>query len=76
GDSQDVYAFARTGEEETLVVVLNNGAHPYELDLDLGSFFPADAPLKDVWAGREARVSQGRAVGATVPARSGVVLTT
>jgi len=75
-DSQDVYAFARTGEEETLVVVLNNGAHPYELDLDLGSFFPADAPLKDVWAGREARVSQGRAVGATVPARSGVVLTT
>jgi neopullulanase len=75
-DQHNVYTFARTGEEETLIVVLNNGVHPYELDVDVGDLFADDAPLQDVWAGHEGQITSGRAGGATLPPRSGAIFTT
>jgi neopullulanase len=73
-DQHAVYAFGRAGEEETLLVVLNNGLNPYELDVDVGGLFADGQALQDVWAGRQAHVTAGRASGATLPPRSGVVL--
>jgi neopullulanase len=74
-EQQNVYAFARQTEQETLVVVLNSGVEPYELDVDVGALLADDQPLRDVWAGHEARVIDGRAGGAILSPRSGAVLT-
>jgi neopullulanase len=74
-DGQDVYAFGRKGEQETLVVVLNNGADPYELDVDVQGLFTDEEPVRDVWAGREVQVINGHATGATLSPRTGAVLT-
>ena len=74
-ERQNVYAFGRKEQEEALVVVLNNGAGPYELDIDVGSLFADDQPLQDVWGDHEARVTDGHAIGAVLPPRSGAVLT-
>lgn len=38
-DQHGVYAFARQGEEETLVVVLNNGLPKYDLDVLVEGLF-------------------------------------
>jgi cyclomaltodextrinase len=74
-DSQHgVYAFARQGEGETLVVVLNNGGASYDLDVLAGGLFPEGASLHDVWGGDRASVTAGRITGATLPPRSGAVL--
>ncbi len=73
-DEHDVYAFARKGDQESLVVVLNNGPVSYELNVDVGEVFAEGDSLQDVWGGLEARVSGGRAVGAALAPRSGAVL--
>jgi neopullulanase len=73
-DQHNAYAFAREGEEETLIVVVNNGLSPYELDVDVGNLFADGQALQDVWAGHDARVTAGRVAGATLPPRSGAVL--
>ncbi|RLC85542.1 MAG: alpha-amylase [Chloroflexi bacterium] len=69
-----VYAFARQGDEETLVIVLNNGQSSYELDVPARDTFATGATLHDLWAGGQARVIAGRITGATLPPRSGMVL--
>jgi neopullulanase len=74
-DQQGLYAFAREGEGETLIVVLNRGTDPYELDLAVGELFDTDQRLRDIWGDAEARIKNGRAIGGMVPPRSGVVLT-
>ncbi len=74
-DERNIYAFVRDGAEQTLVVVLNNSRSPYRLDLDIDGWFANGQSLRDVWAGGEARVIDGRVVGATLPPRSGAVLT-
>jgi len=73
-DQRGVYAFARQGEEETLVVVLNNGRADYGLDVPVRDLFADGTPLRDLWAGGRAQVVAGRVTGATLPPRSGVVL--
>ncbi len=79
-DARGVVAFARRGEAETLVVILNNGADGYDLDVPVGDLLADDirhsdgAYLRDLWAGAQARVMGGRIVGATLPPRSGAVL--
>ena len=73
-DQHGVYAFARQGEKETLLVVLNNGPGSYDLDVPLGSLFPDGVVLHDLWEGGRARVTAGRITGATLPSRSGAVL--
>ncbi|MEA3375780.1 MAG: glycoside hydrolase family 13 protein [Chloroflexota bacterium] len=74
-DQHNVYAFARRGAQETLVVVLNNGLDLYELDVDMGGLFADGQSLRDVWAGHKAAVTDGRATGTTLAPRSGAVLT-
>jgi cyclomaltodextrinase len=73
-DESGVYAFARQGEGETLVVVLNNGTSGYELDVPAEGLFADGTALRDLWEGRAAHVVAGRIAGATLPPRSGEVL--
>jgi len=89
-DQHGVYAFARQGEEETLVVVLNNGPASCDLDVPAQGLFTDGAVLRDLWeigtsppklggteGGRgQAQVAAGRITGATLPPRSGAVLVT
>jgi neopullulanase len=72
---KNVYAFARQGEQETLVVVLNSGPESWDLDLPGKDLFPDGAVLHDVWGDGEARVVDGRITQATLEPRSGAVLT-
>jgi len=74
-DRLRVYAFARQGDAETVVVVLNNGSGSYELDIPAKGTFADGALLQDVWEGGQAQVNGGRIAGATLPPRSGAVLT-
>jgi hypothetical protein len=74
-DRRNVYAFARRGEQETLVVVLNNGTDSCDLDLPAEDLFADDALLRDVWGNLEARVVHGRITRARLSPRSGAVLT-
>ncbi|MCK4300063.1 MAG: DUF3459 domain-containing protein, partial [Planctomycetes bacterium] len=76
-DLHGVYAFARQGEGETLVVVLNNGPTSYDLDVPVRGLFADGTVLHDLWEGGRGRaqVAAGRIIGATLPPRSGAVLT-
>ena len=73
-DQHGVYAFARQWEEETLVVVLNNGSTRYDLNVPVAGLFPDSTTLYDLWEGGQAQVAAGWITGATLPPRSGVVL--
>ena len=73
-DQHNVYAFARQTEDQGIVVVLNNGAAPYRLDVDVRPVFADGDSIQDVWVGGEVRVNGGRAVGAALPPRSAAVL--
>ncbi len=73
-DRRGVYAFARQGEGETLVVVLNNGSAVYNLDVPVRGLFADGTVLRDLWEGGGAQVAAGRIAGATLPPRSGAVL--
>jgi cyclomaltodextrinase len=73
-DQHRVYVFARQWEEETLVVVLNNGSTRYDLNVPVAELFPDSTTLHDLWEGGQAQVAAGRITGATLPPRSGVVL--
>jgi len=73
-DRHGVYAFARQGKEETLVVVLNNGLAHYDLDVPVGGLFTDGTPLHDLWEGGQAQVVAGRITGLALPPRSGAVL--
>jgi len=70
----NVYAFARQTEEETLVVVLNNGSASYELNVPVRGLVAGGVVLQDLWSGGKARVTAGRITGATLLSRSGAVL--
>ncbi|MGD2177768.1 MAG: glycoside hydrolase family 13 protein [Anaerolineae bacterium] len=70
----NVYAFARQGEQETLVVVLNNGPERCEVDLPAKDLFADGAVLRDLWGDGEAQVVAGRITQATLEPWSGTVL--
>lgn len=72
--ARGVYAFARYAAEETLVVVLNNGAAPYALDVPVRRLLPSGASLRDLWGEGTARVAGGRIGGLTLPPRAAAVL--
>jgi len=74
-DQRNVYAFTRQGEQETLIVVLNNGPEPYHGDLPAAGLFEDGAVLRDVWSEGEAHVVDGRITGMNLEPRSGAVLT-
>jgi cyclomaltodextrinase len=73
-DQRNVYAFARQGEGETLVVVLNNGAISYDVNVPVQGLFADGTALHDLWGEGQARVAAGWITGATLPPRSGAVL--
>jgi len=73
-DRHGVYAFARQGEEETLLVALNSGPASHELDVPAQDLFADGTRLHDLWAGGPAQVTGGRISGATLAPRSGAVL--
>jgi cyclomaltodextrinase len=73
-DQHGVYAFARQGEDETLVIVLNNGLTNHDLDVPVHDLFTDGTPLHDLWGGESAQVTAGRIIGATLPPQSGAVL--
>ena len=73
-DQHGVYAFARQGEGETLVVVLNNSSSSYELDVPVRGLFADGTILHNLWEGERAQVAAGRITGATLPPHSGIVL--
>jgi neopullulanase len=73
-ERRGVYAFARQGEEETLVVVLNNGPVSYDLHVPLRGLFADTTALRDLWAGGRARMNEGHITGLTLPPRAGAVL--
>ncbi len=73
-DQHSVYAFARRGEEETLVIVLNNGQSTYDLDVPAPGVFADGTHLHDIWQPGQARVNAGRITGKALPPRSGAVL--
>ncbi len=73
-DRHGVYAFARQGSEETLIVVLNNGTTACEMDVPVHDLFADGAALRDLWNGGQAKVVAGRITGVTLSPRSGAVL--
>jgi neopullulanase len=74
-DQRGIYAFARQGEQETLVVVLNNASESCDLDIPTRGLFADGAVMPDIWGGGEAHVVDGRITHATLEPRSGAVLT-
>ena len=73
-DQHNIYAFARQGEGETLIVVLNNGQSIYDLDIPTRGTFADGTILHDIWKAGQAQVNGGRITGATLSPRSGAVL--
>jgi len=74
-DQHNIYAFARQSEEETLVVILNNGKKSYALEVPTRDAFSDGVLLRDVWGSLEAQVDRGKIREAVVAPESGVVLT-
>jgi neopullulanase len=72
--AHSVYAFARQMEDETLVIVLNNGTPGYALDVPTHGLFADGVSLRDLWGDTQPHVAAGRIIGATLPPRSGAVL--
>ncbi len=72
--ADDVVAFGRAGESETLIVALNAGSAPRSLQLPVGGLLRDGAGAGDVWSGDRWTVAQGALQGLYLPARSGRVL--
>lgn len=70
---EQVYAFGRRLDGETLVIALNNGRSAATVAIDVGDYLPDGTELDDVWRDTRVRVAGGR-LPLAVPARSGVVL--
>ena len=72
--SDDVVVFARQAGEETLVIALNASNTPARLAAPVADVLPDGSVLEAVWGAGTARVDAGILNGATVPPRSGLVL--
>lgn len=68
-----LYAYLRRLDAESLVVVINNQSIAYELDLPVAQYLPAGSQLDAVFGDGTAMVSDGRLLGATIPAYTGYV---
>ncbi|MBN1641020.1 MAG: DUF3459 domain-containing protein [Anaerolineae bacterium] len=73
-DATQVYAYRRSLDDASIVVVLNNGPTPYPLHIPVGRMLPEGAHLSDLLGDAHCVVRGGQVVGATVPAREGLVL--
>jgi neopullulanase len=73
-DAEGVYAYQRRDEEETIVVILNNGATPYEPRVPVDADLEDGTALADLLGSRTLHVRDGHIVGPPLAARSGIVL--
>jgi len=71
-----VYAYLRRLDDDRLVVVLNNGAATYHLDVPVGGHLPDGTRLRGLVSGGKATVVAGHLTGLALPPRSGAVLAT
>jgi cyclomaltodextrinase / maltogenic alpha-amylase / neopullulanase len=62
----DVLAFIRKDDHQTLLVIFNRGGDSVQLDIDLHSHLPADILLKDLLSPGETRLQQGYLRGYTI----------
>jgi len=69
----DVYAFARTSDDEALLVVANTAEAPREVVVPAGAHFAEGLRLKAIYGDGETEVAGGQ-IRVTAPARDGVVL--
>ena len=70
----DVYAFARRLDAETMIVILNASRSPRQVALQLDAAWGQNLTLRDVWSGEEFRASGFLLGGVPVPPRQGRVL--
>jgi neopullulanase len=73
-DERGVLAFARQMGEELLIVVINTGSEPYDLDVPVAGLLADGAVLEDLWAGGTAQVEAGHVRGKAMPPHSGAVI--
>ena len=73
-DAESVYAYLRRDDQETIVVILNNGYAAYEPRLPVGNGWEDDTALEDLLGSATLHVRDGHIVGTPIPARSGIVL--
>jgi cyclomaltodextrinase len=72
---KNVYAFARQADQETMVVVMNNGPESCDLALPGKGLFANGAILRDVWEDGKAQVIDGQIAHVKLTPRSAAVLT-
>jgi cyclomaltodextrinase / maltogenic alpha-amylase / neopullulanase len=70
---QDTYAFARSGDGETLLVAVNVAEQPRSIALPTGDLFAGGAELTAIYGTGRARVVAGQ-ITVDLPARDGVIL--
>jgi len=70
----DVYAFARRLDAETMIVILNASRSPRQVALQLDAAWGQNLTFRDVWSGEEFRASGSLLGGVPVPPRQGRVL--
>jgi cyclomaltodextrinase len=73
-DAESVYAYLRRDDQETIVVILNNGYAAYEPRLPVGNGWEDHTALEDLLGSATLHVRDGHIVGTPIPARSGIVL--
>jgi alpha-glucosidase len=69
----DTYAFARSGDGETLLVAVNVAEQPRSIALPTGDLFAGGAELIALYGTGRARVVAGQ-ITVDLPARDGVIL--
>jgi cyclomaltodextrinase len=71
---QGVAAYGRRLGDEALLVILNNNHQPVTVAVPVAGYVDDGTWLRDVWSKSVFTVTQGRAEGVRLPARSAVVL--
>ncbi|MFQ5854046.1 MAG: glycoside hydrolase family 13 protein [Anaerolineae bacterium] len=69
----EVYAFGRRLNSETLIIALNNGLSEATVDIDVAGYLPDGALMVDVWGEAVATAEDGE-LPLSIPMRSGCVM--
>src|SRR5262245_32610535 len=72
----DVIAYIRQLDDETILVAMNAARASRRLDLSLGDYLPHGALLEEVWSNRSVRLERGMLRAVELAPRSGLVLAT
>ena len=72
--ADDVFAFARKHENETIVIAFNPSRSTRRIDIAVESVLSDGAVLEEPWSHASTRVEKGSLIGLELPPRSGRVL--